>query len=76
MPIFEFKCEKCGQVSEFLVGVSQEKPDLRCKKCGNDKLKKMMSAGVVGKSKNSHLPSCAAQGICGGSCPSGGCHLA
>ena len=42
MPIFEYKCEKCGKISEFL-----EKSDTTgthfCQKCGGNNLKKQFS---------------------------------
>ncbi len=76
MPIFEFKCRKCGTVSEFLVGVSQEKVEFSCRKCGSTKLDKLMSGGFIGKSKKDSHPACAAQGMCPNSaCMGGGCHL-
>jgi len=43
MPIYEYRCASCGTVSEFLVGVGQEKESLRCGSCGGSKLKKMFS---------------------------------
>ena len=33
MPIFEYKCEKCGRVEEFLV-LPGEKEPLTCRYCG------------------------------------------
>ena len=44
MPIFEYKCSSCGTVSEFLVGVAQDKESIRCGSCGGSKLKKVFSA--------------------------------
>jgi len=32
MPIFEYRCGKCGQTNEFLI-LKKEEP-LRCKQCG------------------------------------------
>ncbi len=44
MPIFEYKCEKCGRVEEFLV-LPGEKEPLTCKHCGG-RLVKLPSFGV------------------------------
>ncbi len=49
MPIFEYRCEECGFVSEFLSGVAVEEPALACKNCGSAKLTRLMSAHHVGK---------------------------
>ena len=42
MPIYEYRCEKCGQVNEFLVIGKQVQP--ACKQCGSEDLTKLMSA--------------------------------
>jgi putative FmdB family regulatory protein len=41
MPIYEYKCEKCGRESEVMQKMT-EKPLIECEKCGG-KLKKMIS---------------------------------
>ncbi len=47
MPIYEYKCEKCGSVSEFLVGVTRDGTDLKCRSCGGAELKKILSRSNV-----------------------------
>ncbi len=42
MPIYEYKCEECGTVSEFIV-FSDNEP-LHCKSCKSADLTKLMSA--------------------------------
>ena len=42
MPIFEYRCGKCGQTNEFLI-LKKEEP-LRCKQCGSEDLTKLLSA--------------------------------
>ena len=42
MPIYEYRCEKCGQVNEFLILGKQEQ--LSCKQCGSEDLTKLLSA--------------------------------
>ena len=42
MPIYEYRCEKCGQVNEFLILGREE--SLRCKQCGSEDLTKLLSA--------------------------------
>jgi len=78
MPIYEYQCRDCKKVSEFLVGVNQNKSEIICGYCGSKKLEKMMSAGFVGKAKKENMMPCAASGMCpgaGGCSGHGGCAL-
>ena len=62
MPIYEYKCERCGQDCELLVNRSAEiKP--ACPGCGSTELKKKISRPASG--------GCACGGSCSGNC--GGC---
>jgi len=68
MPIFEYRCKKCGHVTEFL-----EKPNdhrrHNCEECGSKDTEKAFStfAAKVGTSSSS---SCST-----GTCPTGTCPL-
>ena len=42
MPIFEYRCENCGQTNEFLILGKQEQ--LHCPHCQSEDLTKLMSA--------------------------------
>ncbi len=42
MPIYEYICENCGAKNSFLV-FSWENEALKCKKCGGEKLKRIIS---------------------------------
>ncbi len=42
MPIYEYRCGKCGNISEFLILGREE--SLTCKDCGSKNLVKIMSA--------------------------------
>jgi putative FmdB family regulatory protein len=44
MPIFEYRCAKCGQVSEFLVGVASDEDQPHCTSCGSRAVEKVFSA--------------------------------
>jgi len=63
MPIFEYKCEDCGHVTEVL-----EKPGARkkrtCGQCGGHKMAKIFSAFGLGAGGSSRAAS-------GGSRPAG-----
>ncbi len=80
MPIYEYQCQKCQAVSEFLVGVVQKKVEIKCKHCGSKKLKKIFSGSFIstpgkmkdmpcadvcpGRNQGRGLPPCAQSGIC------------
>ncbi len=77
MPIYEYRCEKCGEISEFIILGKQEQ--LQCKQCGSQELVKVLSAHntvastVDAFSASSSGGCCGAPGSCGtpGSCCSG-----
>jgi len=43
MPIFEYRCEKCGEVAEVLVRPGEVKT-LKCPRCGSSELKRLFSS--------------------------------
>ncbi|MBN1833846.1 MAG: zinc ribbon domain-containing protein [Deltaproteobacteria bacterium] len=43
MPIYEYRCEACGAVSEYLVGLGDEER-IRCKVCGSSIMNRILSA--------------------------------
>jgi len=72
MPLYEYRCEACGAVSEVLVRGNRPPT---CEQCQSDRLKKLLSlpaAHTAGR-RASNLPVCDAppQGGCG----MGGCGL-
>jgi putative FmdB family regulatory protein len=77
MPIFEYRCEKCGHVMEVLhKSLKEEK--VTCEKCGGFNLRKLFSSFAVGQGKapESHAcDSCSALPACGGGCPGGMCPM-
>ena len=75
MPIFEYKCEKCGEAFEKLVSKVDEK--VVCEKCGSKKVEKQLSSfsasvkeGGGNSCSVSDCASCCPTGSC---CPSGTC---
>jgi putative FmdB family regulatory protein len=60
MPIFEYRCDKCGEVSEILLLGKGETPS--CRECGSESLVKLMSA------HNTTAPSPSFSPPTGGSC--------
>jgi len=47
MPVFEYRCKSCGSVSEILVLPGEGVPSLKCEKCGNTFLEKLLSAPAI-----------------------------
>jgi putative FmdB family regulatory protein len=61
MPMYEYKCKSCGDVTEHLVGVGAEQPEIVCGGCGSDELAQMIS--IVSVSTGAQPEMC-----CGGAC--------
>jgi putative FmdB family regulatory protein len=43
MPLFEYRCDKCGKRFSLLVGVTRDKPKLECPRCRSKKARKLIS---------------------------------
>jgi len=43
MPIYEYRCGACGQVSEIWNGVGIRNDPIQCKTCGGNDLEKVLS---------------------------------
>lgn len=52
MPIYEYKCKDCGKVTEFLVGVGKDTPEIKCSFCNSKKLDKIFSQSFISTSGN------------------------
>ncbi len=73
MPIYEFKCLKCGQKVEILFRSSSDQVQMKCEACGADTLERIISAsnfavtGGGGGAKASGVQS-TTRACSGGSC--------
>jgi len=77
MPIYEYRCERCGNLFEELV-VGDRDQRVPCPACGARETRKLMSAiGGISVKGGGAIPACAAGGgcpgmtSCGGGCPHG-----
>jgi len=43
MPLYEYRCKKCGRRFSLLVGVTAEKTPIRCPRCGSRQATKLIS---------------------------------
>ena len=70
MPIWEYKCDGCGESFTALftaAGRDEGEKALRCPECGGASIKRLLSSFSVGSgapSKNSTPPPCAGGGGC------------
>ena len=74
MPIYEYKCKKCGNQFEMLTFGMSEKADAVCPKCKSKKTSRMMSAFGRGKYASLAAGGAGAASSSGcGSCSSSNC---
>jgi len=52
MPIYEFKCNKCGNTFEQLIFSSDEEEKLACPSCGQIDVARLMSSFSSGSSSS------------------------
>ncbi|MCF7740364.1 MAG: zinc ribbon domain-containing protein [Candidatus Marinimicrobia bacterium] len=58
MPIYEFKCNDCGNEFEELVSISQlNDNNISCPECGEKNVKKQISTPSIGGSQGSSCSS-------------------
>lgn len=65
MPVYTYICKDCGEKFDLLMGVTSEKPELKCKKCNSENIERLLSAFSVGGSRD--------ESSSGPSCPTGTC---
>jgi len=57
MPLYEYKCRKCGTCFEALVSIATREKDeksLACPQCGTKEPKRLVSAFETGAAPNAH----------------------
>lgn len=53
MPIYEFQCVKCQEYIEILVmGSESEDVQMKCTKCGNEELERILSSTNINMAPN------------------------
>jgi putative FmdB family regulatory protein len=77
MPIYEYKCQGCGNKFEKLVRRADEAGDLACPSCGGGQLNQEFStfAPHAGHASHSHSPQAAPPCAGGGCCNPGMCGM-
>ena len=80
MPIYEYRCKKCGKKNDFLEGVGRGETERKCKYCGSKELERMLSVSNVlsggrkigsqdgltccGRTERCEKPPCSEDGTC------------
>ncbi len=59
MPIYEYRCEDCGKISEFLVIKTDDTVAPQCKRCKSEKMSRVLSRVRVVRSEESRIESLA-----------------
>ncbi|MEX0800304.1 MAG: zinc ribbon domain-containing protein [Dehalococcoidia bacterium] len=55
MPIYEYKCKKCGRLTSVFQKSMSAAPDARCKSCGSKRLERALSAFAHHRSESGVL---------------------
>lgn len=67
MPIYSYRCKKCQNVFDLLVGVTSDKAELKCDKCGSTDVEKTLGTFSC------RMGLSTTPGSLGGACSTGGC---
>lgn len=65
MPVYTYICKDCNEKFDLLIGVTSEKPELKCRKCNSKNIERLLSAFSVGGPRDKFSS--------GSSCPTGTC---
>lgn len=70
MPIYEFRCMRCGHISEKLLVGKESQLDMTCEQCGGEDLERVLSRAsyIKGMTQKTDVKvsqrSCASGGTC------------
>jgi len=56
MPIYEYRCNQCGEISEILVSMGSEGEMLICEHCGSTDLTKILSVSSYTLPEGTRVP--------------------
>ncbi|PIW33716.1 MAG: hypothetical protein COW28_03085 [bacterium (Candidatus Ratteibacteria) CG15_BIG_FIL_POST_REV_8_21_14_020_41_12] len=67
MPVYSYICKDCGKKFDLLIGVTAERPELKCPQCDSKNIEKTLASFGIGTSSSSSSSE--------SSCPTGTCPL-
>lgn len=47
MPIYEYQCQDCNKIFEYLVFPGEDEEKIECKNCKSTNIKKLLSTGSI-----------------------------
>jgi len=71
MPIYEFRCQECDHICEFLFTSSDDQQEMKCPRCGGEQLERVLSRAsfsISGAPPRSAQPTVTGSKCAGGSC--------
>jgi putative FmdB family regulatory protein len=68
MPIYDYRCEECGNVYDVFHKVKEVEEDIICPECESAKHTRLLSAPSISTGSKQAVPPCADGGCCPGSC--------
>jgi len=67
MPIYEYRCKACGQITEAFLRTRHEASDVRCEHCGDGDLERVYLSAIApvrSAAKEQSVPCCGEQKGC------------
>ncbi len=58
MPLYEYRCERCGATFEKLVPLAERDAGQRCPKCSSNRVKRLISTFSVGGRESASESTC------------------
>ena len=70
MPIYEFRCTECHEISEFLFTSDKDRKEMKCPQCGSEELERVLSTTnyAMGGSSGAPRPSVSSKTCAEGTC--------
>ncbi|MEW5725452.1 MAG: zinc ribbon domain-containing protein [Thermodesulfobacteriota bacterium] len=53
MPIYEFRCLKCREITEILFRSAKDEVEMKCRQCGGEELERVLSSTSYTKGASS-----------------------
>ena len=51
MPVYQYKCRNCGEISEFMLPMQQNNEIIACRSCGERDMQRMITAPNLVKAR-------------------------